>query len=217
MEPAEFQCWYASDLDAVRKKGRDLLDKFGKYLKGPIVDLGCGEGALLLALHERGSTGLLGVESDSELADLSESRGVRVARMDLLQFVREKQLAVATYIYTDVVEHLPFEVNLEVMKRLPAGSRLIIQTPHTQTLRGHEYYFNVPSHVAPYSSWVLKKMLERTGYSVVAEGSVDYAHPDNWNRKLRAFLVRKLLGLHPEMVLGGANYFVVADRKPGHE
>jgi len=55
-------------------------------------------------------------------------------------------------------------------------------------------------------------MLQRTGYAVVADGSVDYAHPDNWQRKARAFLVRKLLGLPPEMVLGGANYFIVADR-----
>ena len=55
-------------------------------------------------------------------------------------------------------------------------------------------------------------MLQHTGYTVVADGSVDYTHPDNWQRKARAFLVRKLLGLPPEMVLGGANYFIVADR-----
>jgi hypothetical protein len=30
--------------------------KFGKYLKGRVVDLGCGEGALLLALWKAGNT-----------------------------------------------------------------------------------------------------------------------------------------------------------------
>jgi trans-aconitate methyltransferase len=213
IESADFHCWYASDINAARKKGLDLLGKFERYFKGSVIDLGCGEGSMLLVLQEHGRTDLLGVESNSELADLAESWGVPVMRKDLLQYVRGEQLKAATYVYTDVVEHVPFEVNLEVMKRLPAGSRLIIQTPDTQTLRGHQCYFNVPSHVAPYSSHVLKKMLEGTGYNVVAEGSVDYAYPDNWQRKVRAFLTRKLTGLHPDMVLGGANYFVVADRE----
>jgi trans-aconitate methyltransferase len=212
IESAEFHCWYAPDRKAARKKGLDILSKFGKHLKGRVIDLGCGEGSLLLVLQEQGRTNLLGIESNAQLADLAESWGVPVRRKDLLQYVREEQLDVATYIYTDVVEHVPFEVNLEVMERLPAGSRLIIQTPHTNTLRGHECYLNVPSHLAPYSSFVLRRMLQRTGYTVVADGSVDYVHPDNWQRKARAFLVRKLLGLPPEMVLGGANYFIVADR-----
>jgi hypothetical protein len=108
---------------------------------------------------------------------------------------------------------MSFEANMEVLKRLPQGSRLILQTPHTETLRGHQYYFNMPSHVAPYSPYVLKQMLQRTGYATVAEGSVDDEHPRNWQRKVRGFLARKLLGLWPEMVLGGGNYLVIADRE----
>lgn len=135
--------------------------------------------------------------------------------MDILQFMREEEPRVATYLYIDVLEHVPFEANLELIQRIPWGSRLIIQTPHTETLRGHIYYFNVPSHLAAYSPHVIRKMLERHGYAVISEGSVDDRHPDNWQRKLRALLVRKLLALPDEMVLGGGNYFVVADRVQG--
>ncbi len=212
IEAGEFHCWYSADIGEARKKGQYALGKFGKYLRGRVVDLGCGEGALLLALRESGKKDLLGVESNKELADLAESWGVAIARKDLLEYLREETLESGTFVYTDVAEHVPFEVNLEVLERLPFGSRLILQTPHTETLRGHQYYFNVPSHVAAYSPFVLRKMLERKGYKVVAEGSVDDEHPRNWQRKVRGFLARKLLGLPAEMVLGGGNYFVVADR-----
>src|SRR5258708_37524745 len=102
-ESAEFHCWYSTNLEEARKKGQDALGKYGKYLKGPIVDLGCGEGALLLALKESGKADAVGVESNKELADLAESWGVVVVRKDLLAYLRE-----------EVAEHVPFEVELEV-------------------------------------------------------------------------------------------------------
>ena len=210
---AELHCWYSPDIGEARRKGQYVLGKFGRFLRGKIVDLGCGEGALLLALRESGNDSILGVETNAELASLAESWGVPIVRQDLLTYLRSEKLEVGTYIYTDVVEHVPFEVNVEVLRRLPAGSRVIIQTPHTETLRGHQYYLNVPSHVAAYSPYVLKKMLERQGYAVVAEGDVDDAQPPSLKRSVRGWIVRKVLGLPSEMILGGGNYFVVADKK----
>lgn len=91
------------------------------------------------------------------------------------------------------------------------GSRLILQTPHTETLRGQVFYFNMPSHVAAYSPFVLKRMFKRHGYAVLAKGSTDDIQPPGWERNLRGLLIRKILALPPEMVLGGGNYFVIAD------
>jgi SAM-dependent methyltransferase len=212
-DAGEFHCWYSADIAEARKKGHYALSKYRGYLRGRIVDLGCGEGALLLALQESGKSDLLGVESNKELADLAESWGVPVARRDLLEYLRQGSLEAGTYVYMDVVEHVAFEVNIEVMERLPLGSRLVLQTPHTETLRGHEYYFNVPSHVAAYSPFVLRKMLARKGYKIVAEGSIDEKHPPGWKRRVRGILVRKLFDLPEELFLGGGNYFVVADRE----
>ena len=113
------------------------------------------------------------------------------------------------------MEHVSLEQNLALMRRLPVGSRLIIQTPYTESVLGHRFYMNVPSHVAPYSPWVIKKMLRRFGYQVVSDGSVDWAHPSTWKNKIRAFLLLKVMGVDPDLFLGGGNYFVVADRGPG--
>jgi SAM-dependent methyltransferase len=209
---AEFHCWYAGDAPSALVKGRYNLDKFARFLHpGPVVDLGCGEGALLLALKEAGHADLTGVESNPELCALAESFGVRVIQTDLQQYLAGA-LTPAAYFYLDVIEHVPFALNLRLFAALPQGSRLILQTPNTESIQGHQFYLNVPSHLAPYSPWVIRRMLARFGYDVVAEGTVEGDHPRTWKNRLRAFFIRKVLGLAPDLLLGGGNYFVVADR-----
>jgi len=55
-------------------------------------------------------------------------------------------------------------------------------------------------------------MLARSGYDLVAEGNMDGVHEPNWKNRLRALFIRKVLGIEPELLLGGGNYFVVADK-----
>jgi len=211
-QPAELHCWHASTREEALRKGEYLCSLYRAFLKdGPVVDLGCGEGALLLWLKEHGRDRVLGVESNQELCRLAESWGVPLVRSDLLEYLRGNGHVPAVYFYLDVVEHLPLEVNEQVFRSLPVGSRLIVQTPNTNSLLGHQYYLQVPSHVAPYSPHVLRGMLSRFGYTVVAEGGIG-DRPLTWKNRIRAALLHRLLGLDPQMLFGGGNYFVVADR-----
>jgi hypothetical protein len=166
----------------------------------------------LLALREKGWRDISGVDSNPELCGLAESFGLPIIRSDLAEYLQHTALKPAVYFYLDVIEHVPFEFNLFVFSSLPQGSRLIIQTPFTKSLLGHKYYMNVPSHISPYSPWIIQKMLSRAGYDLVAEGNLEGAHPPNWKNRMRAVLIRKALGIDPELLLGGGNYFVVADR-----
>jgi len=102
-------------------------------------------------------------------------------------------------------------VNEEVFQRLPVGSRIIVQTPNTNSVLGHQFYLQVPSHVAPYSPYVLHGMLNRFGYVVVAEGGIG-DRPPTWKNRVRAVVLRRVLGLDPSLLWGGGNYFLVADR-----
>ena len=210
---AEFHCWYAADRQFALRKGQALLETYKRFLRpGPVCDLGCGEGGLLLALRELGCEEISGVDSNSELCSLAESFGLPVTRSDLGDYLCSEQLKTGVYFYLDVIEHVPFEFNLLVLNSLPVRSRLIVQTPFTNSLLGHQYYMNVPSHLSPYSPWVLRKMLARSGYDLVAEGNMDGVHEPNWKNRLRALFIRKVLGIEPELLLGGGNYFVVADK-----
>ena len=211
--PAEFHCGYAANEHEALQKGRAILAKFGKYIReGPLVDLGCGEGALLLALKRAGKNQIIGVDSNEDLLRIAKSFEVPLAEIDIWEFLRKGPLEVAVYFYLDVMEDVPVECNLELLRSLPLGSRLIIQTPYTESVLGHRFYMNVPSHVAPYSPWVIRKMLARFNYQVIDEGSVDWAHLPNWKNKIRAFILLKIMGVDPDLFLGGGNYFVVADR-----
>lgn len=211
--PAEFHCGYAATESEALEKGRYILDKFEKFINQPnIVDLGCGEGAMLFALKRAGKTEILGVDSNIELLRIARSLGVPLVESDILAFVQSAELRPAVYFYLDVIEHVPLEYNLELLRSLPVGSRLIIQTPFTDSVLGHRWYLNVPSHLAPYSPWVLKKMLARFGYKIVDAGDCDWDHPKNWKNKIRAFVLLKIMGISADLFLGGANYFVVADR-----
>ncbi len=211
--PAEFHCGYAANEREAIEKGRYTLNKYAQYLNLPsIVDLGCGEGALLLALKQAGQKEILGVDSNEELLRIARSLQVPLVESDIWDFLRTESLRPAVYLYLDVMEHVSLEQNLELLGRIPVGSRLIIQTPYTESILGHRLYMNVPSHIAPYSPWVIKKMFSRFGYQVVNEGSVDWDHPPNWKNKLRAFVLFKVMGISADLILGGGNYFAVADR-----
>jgi SAM-dependent methyltransferase len=209
---AEYHCWHAATRQEALEKGEYLWNLYRSYLReGPVVDLGCGEGALLLWLKEHGHAHVRGVEANAELSGLAESFGVPVTRGDVVEYLRSNGSEPAVFFYLDVVEHLPFEANEEVFRHLPAGSRLIVQTPNTNSVLGHQYYLQVPSHVAPYSPRVLHEMLERHGYAIVAEGGVG-TRPPTWRNRMRAMILHRVLGLDPQLLWGGGNYFVVADR-----
>lgn len=167
---------------------------------------------MLLALRQAGQKEILGVESNEELLRIGRSLQVPVVESDIWEFLEREPLRPALYFYLDVMEHVSIEQNIELLQRIPVGSRLIIQTPYTESVLGHRLYMNVPSHVAPYSPWVIKKMFARFGYRVVSEGSTDWDHPPNWKNKIRAFVLFKLMGISADLILGGGNYFVVADR-----
>ena len=211
-QPAEFHCWHAATREEALRKGELLAAQYRPYLKdGPIVDLGCGEGALLLWFKEHGRSSVIGVESNKELCKLAESWGVPLIRSDLLDYLRGNGCEPALYFYLDVIEHVPFETNEAVFRSLPVGSRVIIQTPNTNSVLGHQYYMQVPSHVAPYSPHVVRGILTKLGYSIVAEGGIG-DRPDTWKNRLRATVLHRVLGLDPRLLLGGGNYFVVGDR-----
>jgi len=165
--PAEFHCGYSETEQDVFEKGCAVLKKYQSFLNHPrIVDLGCGEGALLLALKRAGHKEIVGVDSNEELLHIARSFDLPLIARDIWEYLGSETLLPAVYFYVDVMEHVPVEHNLKLLKRLPLGSRLIIQTPYTESVLGHRYYMNVPSHVAPYSPWVIKKMLNRFGYEV---------------------------------------------------
>lgn len=112
-----------------------------------ILDAGCGEGALLAFLRDRGYTNLEGFDLSPECVAVCHRLGLGfVKRFDLLELERWPGEDYHAIFLLDVVEHLPKEKAAGVLEvartKLAPGGYLVIQTPNLGSLLGpyHRYY-----------------------------------------------------------------------------
>ncbi len=210
----EFHCLYSDNTQEFLNRGKCLYSKFSSFLDKdrPVIDLGCGDGCFLAYLKGMGFNDILGVESNDRLYEHCRKLNLPVEHSDILDYLKTNARKDAAYLYIDTVEHLSFDYNLEVLKRIPVSGSLIIQTPNTHSVRGHEFYLSLPSHVHAYCPWVLKKMLEQASYKIIAEGTSEGETGPCKRRSIRSFIIKHILGMDPSVFFEGANYYIVARR-----
>ena len=184
------------------------------HLGHRILDVGCGEGHLLAALQRAGCQAE-GVDATPDLVVRAAQQGVTVTQDDALRFIRDQGHRFDTFLLIDFVEHVPFDTVASIFEALPPGSRCILQTPNTNSIIGHTFYLQVPSHVTPLSPAVLDKMLERAHMAVRAKGTTWGGIPwTGLRRRVTLFVLEKLFGMTMlPLFTEGANYYVVAEKQ----
>ena len=207
---AEFHVWESNPSPA------DLataVDFWAPHLGKRVLDIGCGEGHLVAALCGAGYAAE-GVDLTPELAARAAARGVKIAECDALDYIRREGGRFDTFLMLDFVEHVAFAYVEAIFAAVPAGGRCIVQTPNINSIIGHQFYLQVPSHVTPLSPFVLEKMLARAGMKIVATGTQWGGIPwKGLRRRATLFLLEKVFGftLLP-LFVEGANYYVVAQK-----
>lgn len=160
-----------------------------------VLDLGCGSGASLEALRERGIEAV-GVEMDPARAAEARDAGLAVIEGDLFAVVAgEKEAAFDGVLLSHVVEHLqPRDLTAliaQARRVLTPGGRVLIVTPDSRSLHSHLVSFPIDeTHVRLYHPDLLGRMLGQAGFTVRQETGQD-PHP-LWAPEL-AFL-RSLAG-----------------------
>jgi len=106
-----------------------------------ILDAGCGEGALLTWLRDKGYANLHGFDLSPECVALCHRLELPFVRpFDLLRIAEWPEDGYDVIFLMDVVEHLPKERAAEVLEaartKLRPGGCLIIQTPNLGSLVG---------------------------------------------------------------------------------
>ncbi len=208
---SEFHIWAAVTKEERENKKRSL-EFFLRYLQDceSIVDLGCGDGVFLELLQSNNKK-VIGVELGDEMIELCRDHSLDVVKGDVVDFMDNRPQNYDAYTLLDLIEHLEFETNIHILNKIPKDSLIIIKTPNTNSILGHQYYLQSPSHKMPYSPFVINKMLERTGFSKIGEGELDFEYG-----KLGRFsrmLMKKIVGNYTYILFGGANYFLVAKKK----
>lgn len=192
-----------------------LVGRWGPWLEGRrLLDVGCGEGHNLETFSSAGFE-IEGVELNAQLAARSRLRGHTVHEADAVSFVREQGARFQGFLLLDFIEHVLPEQADALLRAVPSGALAIVQTPNTFSIAGHQFYLQVPSHVAPYSPPVLARMLERAGFDTISTGTLYGGLP--WRglrRRFTEWLLVKLVGTVTARLLNeGANYYVVARRR----
>lgn len=136
---------------------------------GPVVDIGCGRGELLSALHEVGTEGI-GVEPEPGMAAEARARGLRVEETDATAFLRSCEPASLGAIFSaHVVEHVELDYLLEFIhlafSRLRPGGLFVAETPNPASLivLGNSYILD-PTHVRPLHPSLMAFLCENAGF-----------------------------------------------------
>ena len=176
---------------------RQRADEYVRHLRRPpgnarLLDVGCGEGEFLAAMHAAGWS-VEGVETSSEAVDLARGRGVP-ATLGTVTTMSLDRASFDAITFRLVFEHLrdPLPALQTCRRALKPGGRIWIATPNLDS-EGHrrfgEHWINLqpPRHAVMYTPGSLERLLSDTGFEVVELRSSPQAR---WSFRMSAALAQ---------------------------
>lgn len=181
--PPEYEPYHFDELPALVKRGRDMVQMRKvsalESVAPPgarIVDVGCGDGALLRLLRREGPKEwqLAGWDFPGPHLDRLEAAGFEVHRGDIHPDSLPPQ-SVDVFVLNQVIEHFarPAEVVHALAEQLRPGGVLVLETPDIRGLDarwfGASYWggYHFPRHLVLFHGKALAQLLQRSGLQVV--------------------------------------------------
>lgn len=171
---------YAGFEDRFRGSSEEVKASQQNYLRffpapsaaGAILDVGCGRGEMLEVLMEAGHR-VIGVDMDSTMVKVCESKGLPVVQDDVLHYLAGIAPGSLKGIFcAQVVEHL-LTSELErflglAYDRLRPSGVLLVETINPRSLHAlSNHFFADTSHVRPVHSETLRFLCEQIGFNQV--------------------------------------------------
>ena len=122
--------------------GRIIHHYFAVDKQTPILDLGCGHGALVDVLRKNGYTSVSGVDVSREQVALARELGIDgIVQCDLLDHLQQAACGSVGVIFLwDILEHLTrdkaFSVLDEIFRVLSPGGMCLIHVPNAEGIFG---------------------------------------------------------------------------------
>ena len=145
----------------------------GEKRAARIVDLGCGDGALLHFAREAGFSNLSGVDGSEEQVELAHRLGITCVQHGALEtFLADAPSeSVDVVIAFDVLEHLSKSQALDFLEAtrrvLRPGGRLLIHVPNAASpFFGHVRYGDF-THQLAFTKESLRQVLQGSGFQTV--------------------------------------------------
>ncbi len=203
---------------------------FGEFLPvergSPILDVGCGSGALVWWLHSKGYTKAAGVDlSQDQIAAGQALKIPQLYNEGLVEHLARCEERYSLVFLRDVIEHIEPASLLDfldlVRSALAPGGKLILQTPNGASPTFGRVLYGDFSHERAYTSTSLSQVLLLSGF----EGAVfkpfeprlprfswrTIASPRRWKDLKRALawsLVKRFYRFLLEAEVGKGDYIV---------
>ena len=163
--------------------------------KGPVLDVGCHIGDLLLTLKARGLE-VSGIESSPSAIARCRARGLQVTQ-GTIEEVQLPDAAYQTITLSHVLEHVadPVAVLRKLYRALAPGGRIVIAVPNRAGLAArifgrHWHGWDPPFHLIHFDRESLAGVLEAAGLAV--DRVLTRGNPDDVTRSVRKMLGRRI-------------------------
>lgn len=156
---------------------------FAKYADlNNLCDVGCGEGIFLKVLQDFGCRNVIGLEPSANVMSFALEKGITVIEgsVEALEDSFFKDRGIHTVTMFHVIEHLkdPKATITRLYDCLAKGDKLILETPDTESfmLRKSNYNHELiyPEHLYYFNKVNLSRLLEQSGFTIVASGNRDF-------------------------------------------
>jgi len=135
----------------------------------PILEIGCGDGALLAYLGRRGFSHALGIDISAEQVTLAARRKVNAVQDDALTYLQGHAGEYQALIAVDVLEHFTRDETLALAARMfesiRLGGRLLIQTANGAGLFPGQVIHGDLTHQSIFTPESLAQLLRSVGFS----------------------------------------------------
>ena len=167
----------------------------GDWVKeGPVLDVGCDDGQLLLALRERGLQ-VSGIEVSPDALARCRARGLHVME-GTIEDVTLEDAAYRTITLSHVLEHCPDPVAVlkKLWRALAPGGRIVVAVPNHHGLVARVFGANwhgwdPPFHLTHFDPASLRKALDSAGFRV--DTVFTRGNPEDVTRSLAKLVGRR--------------------------
>ena len=175
-----------------QKLSQKIAKHFHKDTK--LLEIGFGNGQLLLALKEKGCENLYGCDFTDRVFPNLKNSGIKLAVSNLEDFpFNETKETFDGIIMNNVIEHFinPFEVLKKCRNNLTKGGKIILITPNSNSLdfslfKKYWAGFHAPRHTFIFNDENIKSLSKKLGFSGVSiEGEID---PGQWSISIQNIL-----------------------------
>ena len=150
---------------------RNVIARLPADRRARILDIGCGDGELLLLMRAHGYTEVEGIDVSGEQVESARARGLDVVRADAMTFLRSRPQRYDAICAIDLIEHFekPDVVRLLelVAASLKPGGTLVAQVPNGESPFFGRYRYGDFTHGTAFTSRSIRQIAANTGFAIV--------------------------------------------------